>query len=145
MLLCIFIMLILEIRLSYQLCLWTDWIIKYLYIVYYRFFVYQGASGYLDIVYLSQGIKLFSLSVCSKELSSYVNKYHFAHPLKLSPIYLLRPVHFIIFCLYFDVLSVSYVKNFKIFYGKCWSLIHFIGQKHDKSKTRSPLKISRLG
>ena len=43
------------------------------------------------------------LKCLSKQLSSNFKKYHFAHSLKLSPIYLFRLVHFIILCLYFDV------------------------------------------
>ena len=77
-----------------------------------------------------------------KELSCNVKKDYFAHPLKLPSIHLFKPVHFIIFCFYFDVKSDSYAKNYKFNDWIFWFYSHFIGHKHDKSKTWWPLMIT---
>ena len=52
--------------------------------------------------------------------------------------------YIVIFLFYFDVWSDSYPKNVKLFDCLFWFYSHFMGQNHDKSKTKWSLLISRV-
>ena len=83
-------------------------------------------DGFDPKLFLIQKSFWFTICFYPKELSSTFNRDPFAHLLKLSLVYLLKPVDLMMFWFYFDAWNDSYAKKLQLLWSCIFILQSFL-------------------